>query len=98
MRQSETEIQREIVESLRLAGALVFRMNAGKGKTNQHLHPAGTPDLFVIARHGQTVWMEVKTPSGHIREAQREMHVELEQRGQRVVVVRSVERALMEVA
>jgi len=45
---TEAEIQREIVEALRLAGFLVFRMNSGRVMKNLTLCPEGTPDLLAV--------------------------------------------------
>jgi len=87
---SESDIQREIVEELRLRGAVIFRMNAGRGKGWQLLCPPGTPDLLVIEPH-HTWWCEVKTPTGKLTDDQVAMHERLEMMGHEVVVARSVE-------
>lgn len=88
---SESEIQKQIIDALKLSGHLLFRMNAGKAANNIRLCPKGTPDLLAISRGGKTTWIEVKTPSGALRPAQKEMIADLESRGQRVIVARSLD-------
>lgn len=87
---TESDIQREIVEQLRLRGALVFRMNAGRGRQNQRLAPPGTPDLLCIEPHRRR-WIEIKTPAGKLSQDQKAMHERLEQYGEEVIVARGVE-------
>jgi hypothetical protein len=79
------------MQAAEVAGCLAFRLNAGRGRYNQRLVPAGTPDLLLVRPTGGCVWVEVKAVDGELREAQREMHIALEARGQTVVVARSVE-------
>ena len=88
---TETEIQKEIVEFLRAHNCLVFRMNSGRGKGWQQLCPAGTPDLLVIDRMGQVLWIEVKTLEGRLRPEQVEMHDRLIKRGHHVIVARGID-------
>jgi hypothetical protein len=88
---TESEIQKQIVDFLKLSGCLVFRMNAGKRQNNMTLAPAGTPDLMAITRCGDTIWLEVKTETGKLRETQEKMIAELVNRFQAVYLVRSVE-------
>ena len=85
----EVEIQRKIIDVLKYQGAIVFRMNAGRGAYNQHLCPPGTPDLLAILPSGDSVWIEVKTESGKLSDKQKEMIAHLEARGQEVVVARN---------
>lgn len=73
---------------------MVFRMNAGRGRQNQRLAPAGTPDLLVLDRYGRTIWLEVKGPDGRLREEQLAMHKELFLRDQEVVTVRSLDEVM----
>lgn len=87
---TEIEIQREIMQALRMRGALVFRMNAGRGRQNQRLAPPGTPDLLVI-EPGHHYWVEVKTPKGELTLDQQRMHEQLEVYGEEVIVARSVD-------
>ena len=87
----EGEIQRNIIEYLKLAGYLVFRMNAGKARSNISLAPAGTPDILAVGREGETVWVECKTAKGRANKEQLRMHGELMSRGHTVTIARCVE-------
>jgi len=87
----ENDIQREIIKYLELQGYLVFRMNAGKGRYNIRLAPAGTPDLLCVMNKGRSVWIEVKQPGKYPTEIQLGMHHKLRIAGHEVIVVRSVE-------
>lgn len=86
----ESEIQAPIIKHLESSGYIVIRMNAGKGRHNQRLSPAGTPDLLVIG-HGRLFWIEVKTLTGEVSKVQRDMHDFLRENGQHVFICRSVE-------
>jgi Holliday junction resolvase len=87
---TESERQREIMRTLERHGFLVWRMNAGRGRYNQRLAHAGTPDLMAVSPKGRTFWIEVKTPYGALRDAQKDMHEQLIQRGHSVVVASGV--------
>lgn len=87
---SESDIQRAIIDMLKERGAMVFRMNAGRGRYNQHLSPPGTPDLLVVEPH-RRYWVEVKTPTGVVSLDQQAMHEALENYGEEVIVARSIE-------
>lgn len=87
---NEARIQRDIIAACEAAGAIVIRMNAGKGRNNIRLAPAGTPDLLVIGRH-RTVWLEVKAEDGRLRQVQHEMIKALRERGHVVAVARGVD-------
>lgn len=91
---SEAEIQKEIIGIARVHGALVFRMNAGRGKMNQRLAPAGTPDLLMVMPRGDVIWVEVKQRTGSVRTEQANMHKELSNRKQTVIVASSVDDVL----
>lgn len=59
----------------------------------------GFPDLVFCYAPGQTLWMEVKTATGHTSPAQKVMHLSLRAMGHNVVVVRRIEdviKALIE--
>lgn len=88
---TETDIQQQIVEYLELSGCIVFRMNAGRGRNNQRLAPAGTPDLLVVGRLGKIMWIEVKTDNGKLSLDQEKMHIDLARRYQNVMIARSVD-------
>ena len=86
-------IQKSIVDYCTLKGALVFRMNSGKAKYNIKLSPPGTPDLLVVYS-SRCLWIEVKTPTGKVSEAQQEMHDRLRGLGQYVLIARCLEDVL----
>ena len=90
----ESEIQRHIIKALEIQGCLVFRMNSGKIQNNVRLAPAGTPDLLTITPAGRVYWIEVKTPDGTVSKAQKKMHKELKDRGQKVIIARKVDDAI----
>jgi len=83
-------IQKEIIERLRLKGALVLRLNSGRAKNNVKLCPNGTPDLLVIMLN-KLFWVEVKTKTGELNKDQKKMHLVLKAMGQTVIVARSVD-------
>jgi Holliday junction resolvase len=86
----EADIQREIVDYLKMSGYMVFRMNAGQVKKNVKMHPAGTPDILSISPKGRHLWVEVKTEEGTVSGVQQEVIDELIRRGDSVIVARSV--------
>lgn len=87
---TETEIQKQIIETLHLNGCVVLRMNSGKGRNNQTLCPEGTPDLLCITRRGVYYWIEVKTETGKLRDSQKETIADLKSRGCHVIVARDI--------
>lgn len=93
----ESDIQKEVIDYLKAAGWLVFRMNAGRARMNMHLCPAGTPDLLAVSPRGFYLWIEVKTKKGEISLAQAAMHETLLSRRCLVTVVRCVEDIAAEV-
>lgn len=54
---------------------------------------AGFPDLIVIAPGGKTLFLEVKTKSGKLSEAQKDFANDLQMMGHNYAVVRSIEDA-----
>jgi hypothetical protein len=93
---TEREIQKQIIDHCEDMGALVFRMNAGSRNYNNKQAPKGTPDLFVVL-NGKAAWIEVKTETGKVSEAQEEMHTRLINMGQRVIIARSIDDVIGEV-
>jgi hypothetical protein len=91
---TEHEIQSDIIALLESHGALVIRMNAGRGRYNQRLAPAGTPDLLALLETGETIWIEVKTPTGKLRPEQVAMHERLCDMGHTVIIARGVDDVL----
>lgn len=54
----------------------------------------GCPDLVVCLPRGRVLWLEVKTESGRLSEAQEVMHADLRDLGHAVFVVRSLAEAI----
>lgn len=92
---TEAAIQKQCIEYLRAAGALVWRMNSGTVRGSSgcpvRLAPAGTPDILAIDRLGQAWWIEVKKPNEKLRPAQVAMHEELVAHNQIVAVVHDLQ-------
>lgn len=74
---TEGEIQKQIIDYLKINGCIVFRMSSGQRQHNVKLAPAGTPDLMALTRFGDVIWLEVKTDTGKLRETQERMIDEL---------------------
>ncbi len=96
---SEAALQRAIADTLAYHGFLVIRVNSGlarglHGDGAVQLAPAGTPDLLAVPPQGAPWWLEIKTPTGQVRPAQKRMHEELRGRGQPVYIVRSIDQLL----
>ena len=87
---TESELQKQIIDYLKLCNAIVFRMNSGQRQNNVKLCPSGTPDILAVLPH-KTLWIEVKTDKGKLRPSQITMHSRLKERGQEVIVARSVD-------
>lgn len=58
--------------------------------------PKGFPDLMVLTPRGGVVFMELKTATGRLSEAQRRFHAFLMRMNQHVCVCRTVEEAIRE--
>ena len=85
---SETDISRSIRDTLTSAGYHIERVNSGKVPTRNGWFAGaspGTPDTIVVSPYG---WLETKTPTGKLSEAQRKWHARARARGVRVEVVR----------
>lgn len=72
---SEQRIQQEIMLALSKNDCIIFRSNAGKIQTKQgrwiQLAPRGWPDITGFYKPtGQAVLIEVKTPTGKLRDDQ----------------------------
>lgn len=91
---NEHDIQTAIVQYLKALGCVVIRLNAGLAfsKTGGRIVqcPPGTPDLLAVTPLG-VFFFEVKAAKGKLSESQALMHTRLNELGQRVRVVRSVE-------
>ena len=82
--QPESAILHAVRDHLRLQGFFVIRHQAGLGT-----HP-GLSDLTAI-RDGITVYIEVKTATGRLSEAQERFRRDIEAHGATYLVCRSVE-------
>lgn len=84
------------------AGLKAFRVNSGgvydaaRGtyRKQGQFAAKGISDIVVLARGGKTIWMEVKTPTGHLQDSQREFAATCERCGLPYEVVHSKEEAL----
>lgn len=88
---TEGEIQKQIIDYLKLQNAIVVRHNSGRARNNIKLSPVGFPDLQAILADGRIVFIEVKTPTGELRASQQIMIDILKKRGQTVIVARSLD-------
>mgnify|MGYP003636798339 FL=1 len=66
----ESAISREIQDFLKMVGFAVYSCEQGyrkeRGGTRQ---TPGIPDLYIMG-HGRSLWIEVKTPKGKMRDSQ----------------------------
>jgi Holliday junction resolvase len=84
---TESEIERDIIQYLRLRGYMVLRTH---GPRNRPL-AEGLPDLLVCREsYKEPVFVEVKNETGKLSIAQAEMHAALTEHGVRVIVARSI--------
>lgn len=92
----ETVLQRAIIDALaQVYGVAAIRVQSGRVRARGgyvHAAPPGTPDLLL--EMFRTSMLEIKTSSGRLSLVQENRHAELEQRGVRIAVVRSVAGAL----
>jgi len=93
---TESAIQKEIIDYLKLRNALVFRLNAASMSSRIKPCPPGTPDILAITYNG-VLWVEVKTEKGKLRPSQEKMHAELQERGQRVIIARCLDDVIGEI-
>ena len=83
---TESELQKQAIDLLKLSGFLVFRLNSGKARNNIRLCPVGTPDLLAI-KNGRVIWIEMKKPGGKASTVQDEMIRDLRRHRQEVHIV-----------
>lgn len=86
---TESQIQKQAIELLKLSGYLVFRLNSGRARNNIRLCPPGTPDLLAV-KEGRVLWIEMKKPGGKLRWEQVEMIANLLNKGQEVAVISGI--------
>lgn len=94
---TEHDIQDRIRMALSQYG-VVLRLNVGQFYTNDGRIiksglPVGTSDLLFIG-HGYIAFIEVKTPTGRVREEQERFIARMRSLGHRAGIARSVEDAL----
>ena len=99
---AEARNQAAIVEWVRVVapGVLIFAVPNGGYRTPAEAARlkwtgtvAGVPDLVVVAPGGRVFFLEVKTPTGRLSEAQRAIHESLVALGAAPAIVRSIEDA-----
>ena len=92
---SETEIQREVLDYLKLRNIPANRNNAGKVKKGSHwinLGKGGWPDVIAcLPPSGFFLGVEIKKPGEELSEKQVEVKAEIEQANGIVIVITSVE-------
>jgi Holliday junction resolvase len=86
---TESQIQKQAIELLKLSGYLVFRLNSGKARNNIRLCPPGTPDLLAV-KDGLVLWIEMKKPRGVLSDAQGKMISDLRLHRQTVLIADSI--------
>ena len=73
---SETsDLTGPLLRMYKQAGALAFRMQAGRiqvGAHWVHLAESGTADILVFSRSGRIIWVETKDPTGSTKKSRRE--------------------------
>jgi len=96
MKEKESDIQKAILEYLKLKSHFCWRNNSGAFKTERggfyRMGTPGAPDIFLVKRPvGTFVGIEVKTLKGVLSEPQRAFSRELEAHGGIYLVARSVD-------
>lgn len=94
----ETILQRKIMVAISDLGAVPYRMQVGQFYTQNatpiYVGIKGTPDILIIAPYGITLWFELKTQTGVLRNDQILFRDMLLSMNHRVYTVRSVEQAI----
>ena len=90
----ESDVQRQILDYLKLKGIFHYRNNSGGFMDSQkHFYrfgALGSPDIVCVIR-GQFVGIEVKGPKGKQSEHQREFQRNLEAAGGRYLIAYDLE-------
>lgn len=95
---SEADIQRAILDYLRLKKVFHYRNNSGAAVIPKadgshrffRFGAAGSPDIICVVS-GQYIGLEVKAPKAKLSETQQTFQDQLEKAGGKYFVVRSVE-------
>lgn len=96
--ESESSIQRKILEALKAKRVLAWRINSGTVRVGAHYvkgAPNGTPDIVVHLGNSEFGWLEVKKVGGKLEPSQVEWHAKAEELGIVHGVVESLEEALL---
>jgi Holliday junction resolvase len=91
---TESNIQREIIATLRQLGIFAMRINSGTVKVRgawMQLAPEGTADILAMPRGKMPVWIEVKAAKGRQRAAQEEFERTAKDLGHGYFVVRGLD-------
>ena len=92
----ERDVQNAIRAYLGTKGIACFRCNVGRVRTADGRFfdtglPEGFPDLIALPGNGCIVFVEVKSKTGRLRDAQKRFREWATAKGYRYVVARSVE-------
>lgn len=87
--QAEKDLQIGVVQYLESLGACVDQNYVGSKRGGAVWKTKGTPDLYV-ALNGKTLWIELKTATGKLSDAQKDWHERFRAQGVQVVVCRSI--------
>lgn len=96
---TETDIMNQIRMDVSAAGNLIFRANVGKvrmkdGRWFDTGLPKGFPDLFGVDASGYVFFIEVKAPSGRIRDEQKRFITAMRKRGLKAGIAHDSKEAL----
>ena len=81
----ERTVEQHLVQGLKKIGVPCVKF--------QPDHMRGMPDRMILLPGSRVIWCELKTQGGELEPIQVVRHRELQQAGQRVVVVWSIEQA-----
>lgn len=81
---------------------LCFRCNVGRVKTIYGTYfdtglPEGFPDLIILPGNSRLIFCEVKTLKGKQRDAQKVFQKEVEKRGYKYIIARSINDIIKEI-
>lgn len=79
-------MEAQIVRDLEALGNRVFKIESAKYR--------GYPDLIIVTRFGETIYAEIKAPTGTLRVEQREVLEDLRGRGAKAIVAKSLDDIL----
>lgn len=99
--ESESSIQRKILEALRVKRVLAWRLNSGKVRVGAHYvqgSPNGTPDIIVHLGGSKFCFLEVKRPGKKLEPEQMAWFERAVAAGILAGLVTSVEEALLTVS